>query len=727
LIALDRSGFAAHREAMARMHGLFDPSRLDCAPASSSRKGDRMGAKQLPEATDWLRARGAPYPPGATYLDDEHAINFALFSRHATSVELLLFDDDTKSPLQRVKLDPLRNRTGRVWHVRLPYSEIKPARYYAYSVDGPNDGANVFDPAKVLLDPYARALHVPAGDRRAAACVPGCNASLATLGMLPKPREPFDWGDDVRPWHGHDAVIYELHVGGFTRHPSSLVDERRRGTFLGLIDKIPYLRALGVTIVELMPVQQFEPERGGNYWGYMPLAFFAPHAGYAVTDDPRQRADEFRTLVREFHKAGIEVIVDVVYNHTAEQGEGGPIFSLKGIDNGSYYLMADDLTHYRDETGCGNTLRSAHPAARLLILSSLRYWVEEMHVDGFRFDLASVFSRADDGRVDVRDSPIIDEITAAQPFQGVRLIAEAWDINAYQLGHAFPGRTWHQWNGKFRDDVRAFVKSDPGMVPTLMRRLYGSDDLFTDQLPDVHRPAQSINFITCHDGFCLYDVVSYDRKHNEANGQQNRDGLDANLSWNCGHEGDVDAPPEVRALRKRQVKNFCTLLMLANGTPMISAGDEVMRTQRGNNNAYNQDNELSWFDWRLTRSNADMLCFFQRMIAFRKQHPSIARDGFWRDAVSWYGTRGAVDLSYDSRSLAYFLSGAALQDSDLYVMINAYWEPLSFTIQQPGDWLRVVDTAREGPDDYADPGLVLLEDAYFVAPRSVVVLERPYA
>jgi isoamylase len=676
----------------------------------------------MAQHTDWYRERGAPFPQGATYVEHERAINFALFSRHASSVDLLLLDAALLP--RRVELDPLRNRTGDVWHVRVPEADLRGARYYAYAVDGPPEAGNRFDPDKLLLDPYAQALYVPAADRRVAATIPGSNGGQATLGLLPRARPAFDWKGDRRPWHGHDAVIYELHVGGFTRDASSQVAEFKRGTFLGVLDKLPYLKALGVTVVELMPVHHFEPEQGGNYWGYMPLSFFVPHADYAVSSDPLEHADEFRTMVRELHAADIEVVLDVVYNHTAELGDGGATFNLKGIDNRSYYLMTPDLASYRDETGCGNTLRSAHPATRRLILSSLRYWVEEMHVDGFRFDLASVLTRGEQGGLDVPRPAIIDEISSARAFDGVRLIAEAWDIHAYQLGRSFPGKSWLQWNGRFRDDVRSFVKSDRGMVPSLMLRLYGSDDLFSEAPPDVSRPAQSVNFVTCHDGFCLYDLVSYNQKHNLENGQGNRDGLDANLSWNSGYEGDLDAPPEVHALRRRQVKNFCALLMLANGTPMISAGDELMRTQGGNNNAYNQDNERSWIDWSLARRNADVLRFFQLMIAFRRQHPSIGRDGFWRDAVRWYGPQGAVDLGHDSHSLAYFLSGAALKDSDLYVMINSYWEPLWFTIQEPAKWSRVVDTSRDSPDDIALPGEPLsVTDSYLVGPRAVVVLE----
>jgi glycogen operon protein len=622
----------------------------------------------------------------------------------------------------------LRHRTGRVWHLRLPLGDLGAARYYAYSVDGPPGNGNRFDPDKVLLDPYARAIFFPPGFDRGAASRPGSNAGRAPLGVLPKPRPPFDWTGDRKPRHTHDTVIYEMHVGGFTRRANSGVAADKRGTFLGLIDKIPYLQQLGVTAVELLPVYHFDPEQGGNYWGYMPLGFFTPHQGYTRSSDPLDHADEFKTMVRELHKADIEVLLDVVYNHTTEQGAAGPTYGLRGIDNSAYYLMTSDLQGFRDETGTGNTLRTSHPATRKLVANSLRYWVEEMHVDGFRFDLASIFTREDDGRINTLNPPIIDEISSDPAFMGVRLIAEAWDLGTYQLGRTFPGQTWQQWNGQFRDEVRGFVKSDPGQVPALMRRLYGSDDLFPDALPEIYRPHQSVNFITCHDGFCLYDLVAYNQKHNQANGNGNRDGADFNASWNCGWEGDEGVPAEVLALRRRQVKNFCTLLFLANGSPMFCAGDEVMNTQGGNNNPYNQDNETTWLDWSLMQKNADMFRFWQHMIAFRKAHPTLGRDGFWRDDVRWYGTDGPADLGYSSRSIAYFLSGRRLDDSDLYVLVNAFWDDLTFRIQEgdPTAWRRVVDTSRPSPEDFAEPGQepALTGATYVVPGRSVVVFER---
>ena len=433
-------------------------------------------------------------------------------------------------------------------------------------------------------------------------------------------------------------------------------------------------------------------------------------------------------MVKALHAAGIEVVLDVVYNHTSEADLSGPTYCYRGIDNSTYYLLAPDGS-YRNDAGTGNVLRTVHPAVRRLITDSLRFWTTEMHVDGFRFDLASVFTRIDDGSISAAEPPIIAEIGGDPDFAASRLIAEPWDVNVYQLGRAFPGSTWAQWNDQFRDDVRRFVKGDAGFVPALMSRLYGSADLFSDSPDQAFRPQQSVNFVTCHDGFSLYDLVSYNTKHNLANGQNNRDGSDNNHSWNCGAEGDAAAGPEVLALRRRQIKNFCCLLLLANGTPMFCAGDEFMQTQGGNNNPYNQDNETTWLDWdRLTRNRDDVFRFFRSMIAFRKAHPSIGRGRFWRDDIRWYGVNVDVDFSEGSRTLAYCLHGASEQDHDLYVMINAYWEPLSFTIAEgaAGEWSRVVDTGRNSPDDIVAAGgeVTVASLDYPVQPRSVVVLLR---
>jgi glycogen operon protein len=520
-----------------------------------------------------------------------------------------------------------------------------------------------------------------------------------------------------------DAIVYELHVRGFTARANSGVTPARRGTFAGLTEKIPYLKDLGVTIVELLPVHQFDSQEG-NYWGYMTLHFFSPHQPYAHGEP----FEEFRAMVQAFHAAGIEVWLDVVYNHTAEGDQKGPTYSFRGIDNDSYYLLTHDLRHYVNHTGCGNTLRTGHPAARILVLESLRFWARTMGVDGFRFDLASIFSRAADGTMGVHEASLVAEIGLLARLFDVRLVAEAWDISSYQLGRGFPGMAWLQWNGKFRDDVRSFVRGEPGKVGALMQRLYGSNDLFPDDLPDTRRPQQSINFLTAHDGFCLYDLVAYDRKHNEPNGHNNTDGCDNNLSWNCGHEGDEGASEAVLALRRQQAKNFAALLLLSNGIPMIVAGDEFLNTQRGNNNPYNQDNEITWLDWARLEQNRDVFRFFKLMIAFRKAHPAIGRAVFWREDVQWFGLDGKVDLGSESRRLAYLLRGASVSDDDLYVMINGHWEDCAFKVQdgKPSEWRRVVDTAQPSPNDIVEPPkeTKLKNASYPVRARSVVILRK---
>ena len=652
---------------------------------------------------------GGLAPPGATWLENQKAWNFTLYSRHARAVTLLLYDaNDFVHPVLELTLDPLRNKTARVWHCLVEEKSVPRARYYAYRVGGlwnPAAGHR-FDGEKILFDPYASELFFPPDFSRIAAMLPGPNDGKAVLGVLPRSEETIDWNLSPRPRHTHDAVVYELHVKGFTARENSGVSPEKRGTFLGAIEKIPYLKELGVTVVELLPVQQFDPQEG-NYWGYMTLSFFAPHQGYALQD----AASEFRQMVRAFHEAGIEVWLDVVYNHTAEGSADGPTYCFRGIDDHSYYLLGQN-GGYLDYTGCGNTTHCAHPLVRLLVLRSLQYWAERMGVDGFRFDLASVFARSEDGSIKTEFPAIATEISAAAMMFDLRLVAEAWDIDAYLLGRSFPGLAWRQWNGKFRDDIRSFVKGDSGMVGALMQRLYGSDDLFPDGPGDVCRPYQSVNFITAHDGFCLYDLVSYNTKHNKANGHENSDGPNDNRSWNCGWEGDHGAPPEVIGLRKQQVRNLFTLLMLANGTPMFCAGDEFLNTQGGNNNPYNQDNETTWLDWSLLEKNRDIFRFFQYMIAFRKARPWIGRSRYWREDVHWYGATGPVDFA--SHTLAYCLHG----ERDLYVMINAFWEPVRFHIQERKDWHRMVDTSRQ--DIVGEP---VSPVDYELAPRSVVVLE----
>ncbi|MDQ7785561.1 MAG: isoamylase [Desulfomonilaceae bacterium] len=678
----------------------------------------------------WITEEGSDYPFGVTFIPEEDAYNFALYSKNATGVVLNLYEHvNAMNPVYSFHFDYLKNKSGRVWHCRIPARLVGPARYYAYQVHGlfaPDRGLR-FDPQKLLLDPCARAVGFPRRFSRQAAKVKGTNMGRAPLGVLPISRRAYDWSGDRIPKHTHDTIVYEMHVRGFTRRPNSGVEPDEQGTFTGLVRKIPYLKELGVTVLELMPVFQFDPLEG-NYWGYMPLSFFALHHLYAAAQDHDRRVDEFREMVKALHQADMEVILDVVYNHTTEEDENGPTYSFRGIDNTTYYLLGEDRSTYRDDAGTGNVIRAGHPHVRNMILESLRYWVTEMHVDGFRFDLASLLTRGTDGTIDENAPPIIAAIRSDPSLAHCRLIAEAWDVSSYQLGRCFPATTWLQWNGQYRDQVRRFLKGDPGLVPDIMRRIYGSDDLFPDSMEESYHAYQSVNYVTSHDGFTLYDLVSYNSKHNEANGLDNTDGVDDNFSWNCGREGDQGVPADVLNLRRRQIKNACCLLMLSNGTPMIHAGDEFMHTQGGNNNPFNQDNETTWLDWDLLERNGDMFRFFKLMIAFRKDHPSIGRSRYWRDDITWYGVGSAPDLSHESRSLAYCLHGSSRQDNDIYVMINAYWEDLVFTIQDGsiGEWSRVVDTGLESPDDIVEQGCepVMRSMKYSVKPRSVVVLLR---
>lgn len=673
-----------------------------------------------------------PAPLGVTWLESENSVNFAVYSAHAESVTLLLFSDtDYFNPCFSLHFDYLRNKSGPVWHCRIPMDRIGAAQYYAYSVTGVSvhaDGRHTFDPQKLLLDPYARCVYFPPLFDRTLAMREGSNTGRAPLGVLLRPGTGPGLKPHVPIGHQSDAIIYELHVKGFTRHPNSGVDAKRAGTYAGLIEKIPYLKELGVTIVELMPVFERDPQEG-DYWGYMPLNFFAPHHEYA--SDPKNYCHhgEFGEMVEALHEAGIEVVLDVVYNHTAEGDARGPVYSFKGFDSEAYYIMSADAANpFRDFSGTGNTLNFGSAHVRQMVLDSLRYWRLRMGIDGFRFDLASIFSRNRDGSINWSDPPLFSEIASDPALRNLRLIAEPWDAaGAYQLGRGFPGITWYQWNGRFRDDVRRFVRGDDGMAENFLRRMYGSDDFFPDDRENAYHAYQSVNFVDSHDGFTLYDLVSYNQKHNLANGHNNTDGTDENFSWNCGHEGDEGVPAEVMALRRRQVKNYCSLLMLANGTPMFRAGDEFLQTQRGNNNPYNQDNEMSWLDWDRCRRNQDIFRFFKEMIAFRKAHPSLGRSRFWRGDVRWYGVGEMADLSEASHSLAYYLDGQSLADDDIYVIANAYWESLTFTIQEgkAREWRRVVDTSLASPDDINPEGTAIRSLQYKVGPRSVVVFVRP--
>jgi glycogen operon protein len=550
--------------------------------------------------------------------------------------------------------------------------------------------------------------------------------------------EEFDWG------HEHplavplaDSVIYELHVRGFTRHPSSNV--AHPGTFRGLVEKIPYLSELGVTAVELMPVTEFEEcdnprtnllsgEPLRNFWGYQPVSFFAPKASYAANAAPGEAVREFKSMVKALHEAGIEVILDIVFNHTGEGDERGATFCWRGLDNPTYYLLEPRTGKYLNYSGCGNTLNCNHPVVRYQILAALRYWVTEMHVDGFRFDLASVLGRGRDGEV-LPNPPLLEAIAADPVMADVKLIAEAWDAaGLYQVG-SFPawGR-WAEWNGRFRDELRRFVKSDPGLTRLLAKRLAGSPDLY--RVSD-RAPWHSINFVTSHDGFTLADLVSHNEKHNWENGEGNTDGHPENLSWNCGEEGPSQRA-DVLELRRRQQRNFLTLLFLSQGVPMLLAGDELGRSQGGNNNAYCQDNATSWLDWSLAETNAALFRFTQRLVRFRKAHRSLRRRSFFEDdarpSVAWHGTKLAKpDWGPESRTLAMHILATPL-DEAIYLAANAHWEQQRFELPRlpPGKaWRRFVDTSLPPGDDALEPGseaAVAAERGYTLGPRSVVVL-----
>lgn len=683
----------------------------------------------------WTSAEGSPFPLGLSWVETESAYNFALYSKHAHRVSLLFYKPgDLQNPTFRFDFDHLKNKSGPIWHCRISREQLGLARYYAYRVSGPDPGPGFawhnFDPEKLLLDPYATAVFFPPRFDRSAAIGPGSNVEKAPLAVLQDVRCEceFNWGGDALVRHESDLVIYEMHVRGFTRHGSSGVSEQTRGTFAGVIEKIPHLRELGVTAVELMPVFQYDPG-DGNYWGYMPLNFFAPHHAYSRDPASCHQHNEFREMVRELHAADIEVILDVVFNHTAEGDDTGPTYSFKGIDNSTYYMLAEDRSQpYANFSGTGNTLHTRNRAVRQIIIDSLRYWVTECHVDGFRFDLASIFARNPDGSVSPDDPPIFGEIAAHPELANIRLLAEPWDASGlFQLGRHFPGNLWMQWNSGYRDTLQRFVRGDPAMVGDLMSRAYGSADFFPDDLPHAFHPFQSINYITSHDGSTLYDLTAYNQKNNWANGHGNTDGANE-YSWNCGWEGDHGVPEQIRELRKQQVKNFFCLLMLSNGTPMFRMGDEFLNTQNGNNNPYNQDNETSWLDWNGLESNRDIFRFFTLMIAFRKTHPTISRSRFWRGGVRWHGTSRITDLSPSSRQVSWHLGANGFGDEDLYVMINAAPEDLAFGIHEgsAGEWRRIIDTSLPSPEDIAEPGVgkIVTQAGYLVQGHSVVVLTR---
>ena len=676
---------------------------------------------------------GHSFPLGATVFVG--GVNFSVFSRQASRVELLLFDDVAASePARVIELEVRTHRSYHYWHVFVP--SLGPGQIYAYRARGPffPEHGLRFDPDKVLLDPYGRAVCVPKAYSRPLASRRGDNTATAMKSVVVDPSQ-YDWEGDAplqRPFA--KTVIYEMHVAGFTRHPSSRVGAEQRGTYAGMIEKIPYLQELGISAVELLPIFAFDERDGppglGNYWGYQPLSVFAPHDLYSSRPDPLGAVDEFRDMVKALHRAGIEIILDVVYNHTTEGNEEGPTICFRGLANDTYYILSEDKSRYADYTGCGNTLNANEPIVRRLILDSLRYWVSEMHVDGFRFDLASILSRDQDGRP-MASPPILWDIESDPVLANVKLIAEAWDAaGLYQVGH-FVGDSWKEWNGRFRDDLRAFLKGDNGMAAAVAFRLTGSPDVYELEEREAE---QSVNFVTCHDGFTLNDLVSFNSKHNDENGEGNRDGADNNTSWNCGAEGPT-ADPEVERLRTRQIKNFLTLTFLATGTPMLLMGDEVRRTQSGNNNAFCQNNETSWFDWSLVEKHAGLHRFVKELIALRMNRilpidrlDMTLTELLRRQPFQWHGVKlSAPDWSHESHTLAATvrLLGYPLL---LHFIINAYWEALEFEIPAPAEaqesWRRCVDTALDPPDDiraWTDAQIVQ-SPTYRVRPRSVVVL-----
>jgi isoamylase len=670
---------------------------------------------------------GSAHPIGINVARD--GVNFSLFSEAATEVVLLLFDSATAvEPVQTVRLDPFVNKTFHFWHVFV--RGCGPGVFYALRIDGPNEPArgHRFNPNKVLIGPFARGIS-RALWRRADAATPRDNLATSMRCAIVD-LTAYDWEGD-RPLNRpiHETIVYEMHVGGFTRSPSAGV--RNPGTFAAVIEKIPYIKALGVTAVELLPVFDFD-DSNLNFWGYSTVGFFSPHSGYAVDRTGMTLADEFRDLVKALHRAGLEIILDVVFNHTDEGNEVGPTYAFRGIDNRAYYLLdPDNPACYLNYSGVGNTLNANHPLPQKFIVDCLRFWVEQMHVDGFRFDEGSILARGEDGRP-LEHPPVIWQIELDDALANTKMIAEAWDAaGLYQVGH-FPGDRWAEWNGRFRDDVRRFVKGDPGQVAAIAERLGGSADIYQ---PRGQTPENSINFVTVHDGFTLHDLVSYNEKHNDANGEGNRDGIDENLSWNCGVEGPTD-DAAIAALRARQMKNFVTLLLLSRGVPMLLAGDEVARTQGGNNNPYNQDNATSWFDWTRLSTHRDMLRFVVRMIAFRRAHAALWQPTFYTGIVgprgipdiAWHGTKlhapGFDDPA--ARALACTIAGLG-ESADRHVMMNMFWQRLDFDLPS-GRWRIAVDTFADSPADVPDPiGAVVVGPSVAVQARSILVLSRERA
>ncbi|TDX58996.1 glycogen debranching protein GlgX [Orenia marismortui] len=680
--------------------------------------------------------RGKALPFGATIVPG--GVNFSIFSKHATSCELVLFKKHEQEPYAIIPF-PDEFRIGNVFTMMvfdINHEDIE----YGYRMDGPykpKEGHR-FNENKILLDPYAKAI----AGREEWGEEPDWDKEVQYRSRIVL--DDFDWqGDKSLERDIKDLIIYEAHVRGFTRHSSSNV--KYPGSFAAIREKIPYLKELGVNCIELLPVFEFDEfehskiseetgERLMNYWGYSAVGFFAPKAGYAATGKYGMQVDEFKNLIKELHENGIEVILDVVFNHTAEGNEKGPYISYRGIDNKTYYLLTPDGSYY-NFSGCGNTLNCNNPIVRNMILDCLRYWVSEYHIDGFRFDLASILSRDQKGAPMV--NPPLLETLAYDPILGKsKLIAEAWDAGGlYQVG-SFPdwGR-WAEWNGQYRDDVRRFLKGNGQMAGRIIQRIQGSPDLYNDR-----GPIASVNFITCHDGFTLMDLVSYNRKHNKANGENNRDGSDENYSWNFGHEGKTDNP-DIKRNRIKQIKNAVTILLLSRGVPMLLSGDEFGNTQFGNNNAYCQDNEISWLNWDLLEENKEIFEYFKQMISFRKRHPVLKTEHF-RTAynasgypeISWHSQQAwNFDFSADTLTLAVMFAGAAEEyntkdDQFIYAAINMHWELHGFELPElPEDknWYVFANTGMNAPEDIWEEGQekkLNKQSEVLVASRSIIVL-----
>jgi glycogen operon protein len=721
-----------------------------------------MPPSPSPQAAGGRRSDRQPLPPlqfshplpyGAVLHDSfgqrERGVQFIVYSRSATAMRVLLYDGvDDPEPAEVISLDPGRDRWGDIWSVFVP--RLGPGQLYHFQADGPFDPerGQRFDGTARLIDPYARAL--------AGRFLPG------TDGIVRPPKsvvvdDYFDWQGDRHLRRGlADTVIYEMHVRGFTASPTSGV--AHPGTYAGVIEKIPYLKSLGVTAVELMPVHEFPTELPsgelpphGNYWGYDPMAFFAPHRGYASGSEPGCQVREFKEMVRALHAAGIEVILDVVFNHTAEGNHLGPTFSFKGLENRVYYMLGDGGGHYRNYTGCGNTINGNHPIVRELIFLCLRHWVHTYHIDGFRFDLASVLSRDRNGDI-LPNPPIVELITEDPMLADTKIIAEAWDAaGAYQVG-SFASLRWAEWNGRYRDDVRRYWRGDYAQTGHLATRLAGSSDLYGD---DGRQPYHSINFVTSHDGYTLNDLVTYRDKHNEANGEGNRDGDNNSFSDNYGVEGPSKRA-DIEGLRARQIRNMLATLLVSQGVPMLLAGDECRRTQQGNNNAYCQDNEVSWFDWRLADAHADLVRFVTELVRFRLGNPTLRRrsflvggssdDGGLPD-VEWFSPDGShVDWYAADASLVCFFGAPSrerlLAENDAaaggvegrprHVLIFAHAGslPRAFHFPRPVaiaglPWRLFVDTGRSAPDDIHADGkgpIVDVTKPLELAERSLVCL-----